>query len=176
MATQNNSSSSPVRRSAAAIAAVVAMAAPFSDRFEGVKLKAYADVVHGWAVPTVCGGHTGPDVLRDTEYTREQCAQIRDADLTSHLAGLDRCMRLDIPTHELAAFLLLTMNVGPSRVCNSSIPIKLKQYRDAEACATISDFYMAGGRDCRAPENQRICGGIPKSRAVMRSICEGKIR
>lgn len=161
------------KRLALAAAACCALAAPIVTRFEGRVTHTYPDVVYGWKVPTACDGHTGPEVRAGQTFTDAQCETMLHQDLTKEFDGLAKCMPLDAPTHELAAYLDLAHNIGPAAVCRSSIPRKLKAGQHAAACATISEFKFVGGRDCSLPKYARACGGIIWRRAVERSLCEG---
>jgi lysozyme len=176
MATENRTSGRisrySGRRSLAAVGLILAVAGPIMSLKEGDMrkyLRAYPDVVYGWSLPTVCEGHTGPDVTRTTVFTLQQCQDLKSADLIETFMQLDKCMRLDMEINQLAAFLLLAINNGAARVCRSTIPTKVKQYRMPEACATILEFYKAGGKDCRDRANN--CYGIVLRRQDEYTLC-----
>lgn len=73
--------------------------------------------------------------------------------------------------HEWDAYVDLSYSVGPSAVCNSSIPGKVKAERYEAACQTTLDFYNVHGKDCRAPENKNYCGGVWVRRQQMARLC-----
>lgn len=151
-------------------AAVVAAAIPIVSKFEGKVNRAYPDVVQGWKLATVCYGHT-KGVQKGDVFTDSECEEFRNADLTSIYDDLADCLPIETMTiNQQAAFLSLSYNGGARMVCVSSIPKKLKAGQFALACATISDFYKAGGKDCRIAANN--CSGIIRRRAAERALCE----
>lgn len=158
---------------AAIAAAVIALAVPIVSHFEGRVFKTYPDVVHGWNVPTACDGHTGPELHKGQTFTTAECDEMLTRDLTAEFDGLSKCMPMEMPTNELAAYLDLAHNIGAGAVCRSSIPLKLAQGDHYAACAAIMSFRFAGELDCGLPVNVHICGGIIKRRAAERSLCEG---
>lgn len=158
------------RRTVTSIAAIIALAASALGGFEGRVLTAYPDILKGWSLPTICEGHTGPDVYKGLTLTPAQCDDLKSADLYSHYKTLDRCMPMKMTQSQLAAMLLLSINIGPTALCKSSIPNKFKQGRYADACATITEFHFANGLDCTKPASN--CRGIPIRRQAERTLCE----
>lgn len=68
-----------------------------------------------------------------------------------HAAGVRQCMDgVELHQQEFDAYVSLAYNVGVSRFCNSSIPIKLKARQYGAACATILEFDKF--RDCSKPK------------------------
>jgi lysozyme len=60
----------------------IRLALPIIKKFEGLekrrpdgRIEAYADPAHGWKVPTIGWGCTGPDIRRGTIWTLAQCEQ-----------------------------------------------------------------------------------------------------
>lgn len=60
----------------------IRQALPIIKRFEGLakvrpdgRIEAYADPAHGWRVPTIGWGCTGPDIKRGTIWTLAQCEE-----------------------------------------------------------------------------------------------------
>lgn len=163
----------PARVATGIGAVVVALAVPIVNHFEGKVNKTYPDVVAGWKITTACYGHTGPELKPGMTFTDEECAELRNADLTHIYDDLTRCLPIaTMPTYEQAAFLSLGFNGGAAMICNSSIPKKLEAGDHAAACATISDFYIASKKDCRVASNN--CSGIVRRRAAERALCEGR--
>ena len=160
------------RSKSAAALAVCALATTLVAPFEGRVLHTYPDAVYGWKLPTACDGHTGPGLKPGQWFTEAECDEMQQADLRKTYDRLAPCFGdVAIPDRELAAYLDLAYNLGPSAVCRSSIPEKVKAGRHAEACATISQFYRVGVLDCRIASNH--CTGIPRRRAAERAMCEG---
>ncbi len=74
--------------------------------------------------------------------------------------------------HEWDAFVRLAHNVGPSKVCNSSIVPKVQAGEYRAACDTILDFYGASKKDCRVRSNG--CYGVWLDRLATHKICIGE--
>lgn len=111
----------------------------FVASWEGRELPVYADKLAG-GLPTVCGGHTGPDVKLGDVWTKEQCDAILVKDVEKHGSGVLACIPVAINQHEYEAYASLAFNLGVGAVCNSSIPGKLARGRRVEACNTILQF------------------------------------
>lgn len=148
----------------------LAAAATIVAKHEGTVLRTYPDPVLKWKVPTACTGHTGPELRPGQTFTREECAVILQGDIAKTGAALAPCLADGLSEQEVASYIVLAFNVGPSAVCKSSISAKLARGDRAAACATISDFYMAGGKDCRIRSNN--CYGIVNYRLAARELCE----
>lgn len=103
---------------------------------EGLRFKTYRDPV---GIPTVCYGHTGPDVRMGQVYTQEQCDSILIQDIRKHqpvfLPGNPRnCIRnAPITLNQRDALTDFTINVGTSKFCHSTLAKKLaaRDYRGA---------------------------------------------
>lgn len=70
-------------------AAVIVLAASLIANFEGLRLHTYADVLD---VPTVCYGHTGPDVKFGDTKTPEECQQLLEEDVAEANDAVHRCI------------------------------------------------------------------------------------
>lgn len=124
------------------VAGVVVAAASlltFVSGWEGESLPVYADKLAG-GLPTVCNGHTGPDVKLGDVWTPEQCAATLHKDVVKHGQGILSCFPVAVNQHEYEAYASLAFNLGIGAVCNSSIPQKLKEGRNLDACNTILEF------------------------------------
>lgn len=152
---------------AAVTAAVAAFATPLYLASEGLVLKSYPDITKKW---TACVGHTGPDVRPGQAYTEAQCLEILQRDMAEHNADVVRCVPRPMPPHVHAAVLDFTLNVGAQKFCASTMRIKLNAGDWPGACAELSRWVMAGGKDCRVPASN--CGGIVTRRARERALCE----
>ena len=159
---------------AALVLASLAAATTITHPFEGEVKHTYPDVVYGWKLPTACRGHTGPELHEGQEFTEAECDDMEHADLTKTFDGLRPCFGdaalQTLNRNQLGAILSLGYNLGAGAVCRSSIPGKVKSGNAAAACATIGEFYMAGGKDCRVAANK--CGGIPRRRNAEVALCQ----
>lgn len=148
---------------AGAAAAVLALAGACLAPFEGRVLHTYPDVVYGWRLPTACDGHTGPELHAGQNFTQAECDEMRAADLEKTYDALAPCFgAAKLSNDEWAAYLSLAYNVGSSAICRSSIPVKAKAGRFAEACATILEFNRAAGK---------VLLGLVRRRAAENALC-----
>lgn len=111
----------------------------FVSTWEGDKKTAYADKL-AQGLPTVCNGHTGPDVKVGDVWTKAQCDAILVKDVEKHGEGLLACLPVALNQNEYNAYTSLAFNNGVAAVCNSSIPGKLSRGERVEACNTILEF------------------------------------
>lgn len=150
----------------AALAAAIALAGPFIAREEGTVLKGYRDPI---GVVTACTGHTRTAQL-GRSYSRAECEALLRQDVLEHAEAIAPCLPPQTPVPSQAAFLSFAFNVGGPAFCGSTMARKLKAGDLAGACAQLSRWVYAGGRDCRDPANR--CGGIVTRRARERALCE----
>lgn len=111
----------------------------FISPWEGRSLPVYADKLAN-DLPTVCNGHTGPDVKLGDVWTKEQCDAILVTDVTKHGEGVLACTSVALNQNEYDAYASLAFNNGVGAYCNSSIPGKLARGDRAAACRTILEF------------------------------------
>lgn len=130
-------------------------------QLEDTKRDPYLDIVK---VPTVCTGHTGPEVVMGVRKTDAECAALLDGDLVKAATPLVACMpQIKADPYFTAATVSLAFNVGPKAVCDGSVGRAFRAGRPAEGCAAISRFVYAGGR---------IVPGLVNRRRVERQLCE----
>lgn len=141
---------------------VVALAAAVIAQWEGVKYPVYLDPI---GVPTVCYGHTGPEVKLGQTYTPEQCDALLEADLAVARRYVNQCLPMPKLVQIEAALTSLTFNVGPAVVCGASSSIRRKALANdwPGACAALDLYNKAGGRVYR---------GLVYRRGHERAICE----
>lgn len=153
---------SPKQRLAGVLgAAVVALVWPAVDYYEGNVRKGYRDPV---GITTACRGHTMFAQLGRT-YTQAECDELFAADLWKHDAEMMECIHVPITDAQRAAFLSFAFNVGTGAFCSSTLARKLNAGDTAGACAELSRWTKAGGRELP---------GLVKRRAAERALCEGR--
>lgn len=141
---------------------VLALAATVAVYFEGYIPTTYADPV---GIPTICYGHTGPDVTPGRTATAEECSALLEQDLAVAYASVKRCITSPMLPHQAAALTSAAYNAGPKIVCGSTLQ-KLANAGDWNgACAQLDRWVWASGR--KLP-------GLIKRRAAERAICEGR--
>jgi lysozyme len=141
-------------RIAAGIVVAAASLLTFVAGWEGESLPVYADKLAG-GLPTVCNGHTGPDVRLGDVWTKAQCDAVLIRNVVKHGEGILACITVPINQNEYEAYSSLAFNLGVGAVCNSSIPVKIKEGRRMEACNTILEFNKVRDRSKPKVFNQR---------------------
>lgn len=143
-------------------AAVLALCAPVVMYFEGYHPKGYADPV---GIPTICYGHTGPEVRVHDTRTAAQCQALLEGDLATAYAGVRSCIKRPLKDYEAAALTSFTFNVGTGALCRSTLARKANAGDMTGACAELSKWVYA--------KKIRL-NGLVKRRAAERALCEGK--
>lgn len=152
--------------SSTATHAAIRLALPIIKRFEGLatkradgRIEAYPDPAHGWKVPTIGWGCTGPDIKRGTIWTLEQC-EARLAEEAQHrypaLIRASTILGADDP--RAAAMLDFIFNLGVGAYQGSTLRRKVNE-RD----------WMEAARQCRKWVN---AGGVKLSGLVLRREVE----
>ena len=142
-------------------ASSVALVIPLVVYYEGVVLRTYSDPINKI---TACTGHTGPELRMGQRYTKEQCETMLYGDLLKHADALD-CIKTPLADNQKAAFLSFAFNVGNSAFCRSTLARKANQGDMRGACAELSRWTLAGGKELP---------GLVRRRAAERAMCEGK--
>lgn len=140
-------------------ASSVALVIPLVVYYEGVVLRTYADPINKI---TACTGHTGPELRMGQRYTKEQCETMLYGDLLKHADALN-CIKTPLADNQKAAFLSFAFNVGNGAFCKSTLVRKANTGDLIGACAELSRWVMAGGRELP---------GLVKRRAAERQLCE----
>ena len=140
-------------------AGAAALAVPLVMLYEGTVLRSYRDPI---GIITACVGHTGPELRMGQKYTRQQCEDMLYGDLLKHTAALD-CIKQPMADEQKAAFLSFAFNVGNKAFCDSTLARKANAGDMPGACAELSRWTRAGGRELP---------GLVKRRAAERELCE----
>ncbi|WP_019652272.1 lysozyme [Variovorax atrisoli] len=140
-----------------AVAAAAAVA--FVAGKEGTVPRTYLDPI---GIITACTGHVDPTLKLGTTYTAEQCRDMLYEDLAKHADDLD-CIKKPLTDNQKVAFLSFTFNVGRPAFCGSTLVRKANAGDMAGACAELSRWVMAGGRQLP---------GLVSRRAAERALCE----
>lgn len=99
-------------RKAIALALATALAIPA----EGLRQVMYFDPP---GIPTVCYGHTGPDVDKNKVYSLAECKALLDKDMLHAIKIVESC-KPNLPAKTLAAWSDAVFNLGPTIVCDQS--------------------------------------------------------
>jgi lysozyme len=128
---------------------------------EGTRLMPYRDPI---GILTECNGHTGSDVVSGRVNTPSECQQKLEADVIKHAADVMACIKVPLTQGQTAAFVSFAFNVGGEKFCMSTLAIKANAGDFAGACAELSRWTLAGGKELP---------GLVKRRALERAWCEG---
>lgn len=84
------------------------------------KYKSYVDIA---GIVTACNGHTGPDVRLGQTYTKDECANLAEADLSEAFAAEDRYIPNveNVPVSVRAGLAVFIGNVGSGTFAKSSV-------------------------------------------------------
>ena len=139
-------------------AGATALAIPLVMLYEGTVLQSYRDPI---GIITACVGHTGPELRMGQRYTRQQCEDMLYGDLLKHAQALD-CITHPLTDGQKAAFVSFAFNVGNKALCDSTLARKANAGDMAGACAELSRWTRAGGRELP---------GLVKRRAAEQAMC-----
>ncbi|NMM21860.1 MAG: lysozyme [Rhodoferax sp.] len=127
----------------------------FLGLLEGNNPAVYADKL-AYNVPTVCNGHTGPEVKVGDVWTKAQCDAILIQDIEKHGEGLLSCITVPINQNQYEALTAWSFNVGVGAACGSTLVKLLNQAQYASACNQLLRWDRAGGVVVRGLHNRRV--------------------
>ena len=137
-----------------------AMLTTMVPNFEGTVLRGYKDPI---GIVTACAGHTKTAIL-GKPYSKEECEILLIDDLVEHAEGVRRCVSAPLNPGQMAASISFAFNVGVRKFCESTMAKLLNAQRFVEACAQLSRWTTAGGKQLK---------GLVTRRAAERAVCEG---
>lgn len=142
-----------VRLLAFGVVGALSSAATLIYPWEDERQDVYPDIV---GIPTVCIGHTGPDVtLLGKRRTPEECAKLFSADLKEAEAGVLQCTP-KVTGGPRAAFTSLAFNIGTKAYCKSTLAQKANQGDFKGACNQLTRWVYAGGKVSQGLLNRRL--------------------
>ena len=150
----------PRQKLAAKIGAgALALAVPLVVTFEGYVPWVHRDPIGRLAA---CYGHDDQTMTPGKRFTAAECQAMLDQDLLKHADALN-CIKTPLADNQKAAFLSFAFNIGNSAFCKSTLVRKANAGDLMGACAELSRWVMAGGRELP---------GLVKRRAAERALCE----
>lgn len=126
-------------------------------RHEGKVNNAYADPVLGWAVPTICYGHT-TTTKRGQFKSDKECLDLLKTDADKYLTFLKTSVKgynVKLTQQEITAYTSLIFNIGPSNWNKSSALKNLRTWNYEGACKAILPWNKSGGRYIQGLANRR---------------------
>lgn len=144
----------PSQKRGGALAIAGAALLAFVSNWEGMDQKVYADKL-AYGVPTVCNGHTGPDVRLGDVWSKERCDAILVKDVTTHGERLLSCVTVPLNQNQYDALTAWAFNVGTGAACGSTLVKLLNQGQFTAACNQLMRWDRAGGQRVQGLTNRR---------------------
>lgn len=155
-------SGAKTKLAATVAAGILALATPMVAYYEGYVPQTYADPV---GIPTICYGHTGPDVVAGRTASRDECITLLQRDLGTAYGGVVRCIGVPLQPHEAAALTSFTYTVGADALCGSTLARLANGGAPATAwCRELDRWVFSRGVKLQ---------GLVKRRQAERAMCEG---
>lgn len=148
-------------RIAAAVLAVSVGGLGFIAQHEGKRNQSYADPAHGWAVPTVCYGHTRT-AAKGRAFSDAECLTLLQQDADEAAAHLRRLAPVPMTQGEFDAYTSFIFNAGPGNFAQSTLRKKLLAGDAVGACGELSRWVHANGKKL---------AGLVKRRAEEKAVC-----
>lgn len=144
-----------------AVATAAAIALPLIAASEGFVDHVYRDPV---GIPTYCFGETSKPEW-GKKYSMTECRGILNERVARAALDVLKCIHAPMKDHELAALASFAYNVGTTRFCGSTLAKRADEGQLPTACAELSKWVYAGGRQLP---------GLVTRRAKERAMCEGR--
>ncbi|HEY0963476.1 MAG TPA: lysozyme [Pseudomonadales bacterium] len=138
---------------------------------EDIRLDAYPDPVHGWAVPTIGAGSI-ENVKPGDRITPLEAVTRTAREVQVYETALKGCVKVPLTQYEYDAYIELAHNIGARAFCTSTIVQRLNQEDYDAACDAILMWKRAGKQDCSLPGN-RVCPGLWRDRLRTHAKCKG---
>ena len=149
----------PRQKLAAKIGAgALALAVPLVVTFEGYVPWVHRDPIGRLAA---CYGRDDQTMPPGKRFTAAECQAMLDQDLLKHSEALD-CIKRPLTDGQKAAFLSFAFNVGNGAFCKSTLARKANAGDLMGACAELSRWVIAGGRELP---------GLVRRRAAEQAMC-----
>uniref|UniRef100_E6VGI8 Lysozyme n=1 Tax=Rhodopseudomonas palustris (strain DX-1) TaxID=652103 RepID=E6VGI8_RHOPX len=141
-------------------AAGLALAIAMFMHWEGVSYVAKQLPFDPPGVITVCGGitnHDWPWLKAGMKFTPEECREAVAQLVPRYAEKVRACVPSfeTMPPHRQAAITSFVINLGPGRVCNSSIGPDLEAGRIRQACDAMRKYVYANGKYLKGLDNRR---------------------
>lgn len=114
-----------------------------TERFEGLKLTAYRDIV---GVLTIGYGHTGPDVIEGMTITQEQAEKYLEEDTANAVDAVNGLVSVALTQNEFDSLVDFVFNLGRRAFANSTLLSLLNSGNYDGAADEFEKWSHAGGQ------------------------------
>ena len=121
-----------------------AMRRALIEKFEGLRLTAYQDMVGVW---TIGYGHTGPDVKAGLTITQQQAEQLLINDLARFNNGVNALVTVKINQNQFDALISFSYNLGLGSLQQSTLLRLLNAGNFQAAADQFPRWDRAGGKE-----------------------------
>lgn len=141
-------------------AGTIALSAAMFNHWEGRNYTAVHLPFDPPGVTTVCGGVTNYDIPTlkvGMKFTEAQCLKMISDLIPKYAAPVMKCVPnfLTFPDYRQAAIISFAINLGPGKVCGTSIGKDLSTGRITKACNAMSLYVNANGKRLQGLDNRR---------------------
>lgn len=136
------------------------------NHWEGRKYEVYLDI---GGVPTVCEGHTGPEVVLGHKWTKEQCDTILRGNATKYGKGVLKCVTVPMNQNQFDALTLFAINVGIKGMCDSRAVREINKQRYTIGCGAIAND--PNGVPVWSYVDKKFVRGLYNRRQFERDLC-----
>jgi len=153
-----------MRKSEAGIvaAAVLALALPLVQLWEGRSLVAYPDIA---GIPTICDGETRGVKMGD-RATPAECDAMTEEAVAEFELAIRPCLPRSLPTETRAAFVVTAYNIGADAFCKSSMARRALAGDLRGACNALMMWNKARVKGQLVPVR-----GLTNRRTAERALC-----
>lgn len=137
----------------AGIAGVLALAVALVSGFEGKSNQTYPDPI---SVPTICYGHTGPDVKFGEVKTDQQCVVLLEQDVKRVDAEVQTYVKVPLNLNQETALISLVYNIGEGNFSHSTLLRKLNAKDYSGAAKQFTRWSYSGGKQLPGLLSRRL--------------------
>ena len=95
-------------------------------------------------------------------------------DINKFEGAVKQCVKVPLYQYEYDAYMSLSYNIGTTNFCGSTLVKKLNNQDYTGACNEILRWTRFKNKDCKLPENKKLCGGLATRRIEENQVCLGQ--
>lgn len=114
-----------------------------TERFEGLRLEAYKDMVGVW---TIGYGHTGPDVVEGLTISQERAEALLAQDTQAAANAVNALVKVSLTQGEFDALVDFVYNLGQGNFAASTMLRRLNEGDYSAAAEQFDVWDHAGGK------------------------------